>query len=97
MVGVWASHLDPADTVLWDISPAGIGNVQNYPTTLAGLQTFYDYYNGGDNSPGRTLNPRTGMPYAPQMVSRVIIPVCWQSFGPTAQTQRLLPATGLPF
>ena len=40
------------------------------PTTLAGLRNFYNFYDGGDNSTGRPLNPKTGMPYAQQMVSR---------------------------
>ncbi len=70
LVGIWSSHLDPADTVMWDISPKSIGNIQNYPTTIAGLRSFYKLYEGGDNSIGHSINPRTGQPYAPQIVSR---------------------------
>lgn len=70
MVAIWASHLDPADNVLWDISPASIGNIPEYPTTLAGQRGFYDVIGGGDTSQGRELNPVTGMPYAAQIVPR---------------------------
>ncbi|MFK7912163.1 MAG: DUF6851 domain-containing protein [Akkermansiaceae bacterium] len=70
LVGVWSSHLDPADTTMWDISPKSIGNLQSYPNTIAGLRSFYNFKDGGDNSTGRNMNPRTGLPYAPQMVSR---------------------------
>jgi len=70
LVSKWSSHLDPTDGVIWDISPASIGNVQDYPTTVAGLRDFYDDVNGGDPSIGRTTNPYTGAPYEPQMVPR---------------------------
>lgn len=72
LVAVWSGHLDPDDTLMWDISPASIGNipVNSYPTTIAGLQSFYNYTNGGDIGTGHTINPSTGMPYAPQMRKR---------------------------
>ncbi len=70
LVSAWSSHLDPADGVQWDISPASIGNIQNYPQTLADLHTFYDFENGGTPSPGWDLNPKTGLPYEPQIVPR---------------------------
>lgn len=70
LVSTWSSHLDPSDSVMWDISPAGIGNLQNYPATVPGQRNFYDIINGGDNSPGHTINPVTGQPYAPQIVPR---------------------------
>ncbi|MCF8247453.1 MAG: T9SS type A sorting domain-containing protein [Saprospiraceae bacterium] len=70
LVAVWSSHLDPNDGVLWDISPASIGNIQSYPTDFASYQSFYDLENGGDPSPGHPLNPKTGLPYAPQIVPR---------------------------
>ena len=35
MVSVWSSHLDPADTVMWDISPGSIGNIQHYESDVA--------------------------------------------------------------
>jgi hypothetical protein len=70
LVATWSSHLDPADGVLWDISPASIGNIADYPTSLAELRNFYDLENGGDISPGHPVNPKTGQPYAPQIVHR---------------------------
>ena len=70
LVAIWSSHLDPTDEVMWDISPASIGNVPDYPTTAEGLRDFYDLNDGGDISLGYALNPKTGMPYPPQMVPR---------------------------
>lgn len=70
MVSIWQSHLDPAQDVTWDISPGSIGNSSNYPTTPAEYAAFYDLLNGGDNSPGHSLNPVTGQPYAPNLVDR---------------------------
>lgn len=70
MVAVWGSLLDPADGVMMDASPASIGNNTQYPTDLAGLHDFYDYFEGGDPGQGRSINPKTGLPYAPQMVAR---------------------------
>jgi hypothetical protein len=70
LVSVWGAHHDPNDGVMWDISPASIGNVSSYPNTLAGLRDFYDLENGGDTGHGRALNPKTGQPYPPQIVPR---------------------------
>lgn len=70
LTAVWSAHLDPADSVMWDISPSGIGNIQNYPTNFSDYPNFYDRINGGDPSPGHSMNPVTGQPYAPQMVPR---------------------------
>lgn len=72
MVSAWSSHLDPADGVMIDVSPATIGNIpfSTLPTSRAGYSSFYDFDNGGDPSPGYTLNPVTGLPYAPQVVPR---------------------------
>lgn len=70
LVSIWASHLDPTDGVMWDISPAAIGNIQAYPSDFADFADFYDLENGGDPSPGHALNPYTGAPYEPQIVPR---------------------------
>ncbi len=70
LVSVWASHLNAHDSVIWDISPASIGNIQHYPDNLAEYHDFYDLINGGDNSPGYDVNPKTGLPYEPQLVPR---------------------------
>ncbi len=47
LVSQWSSHLDPTDGVLWDISPAGIGNIQEYPNTLGRYKSFYNQRAGG--------------------------------------------------
>ncbi len=72
MVVQWASHLDPTDGVIWDISPGSIGNldIDEFPTDLQGLKSFYDELNGGDHSTGWDVNPTTGEPYDPQLVPR---------------------------
>lgn len=70
IVSTWSSHLDPTDGVLWDISPASIGNNPPLPTTIEEMKAFYDFENGGDQSRGRSLNPYTGLPYEPQIVPR---------------------------
>ncbi len=70
LVSKWSSHCDSGDGVVWDISPASNGNIQSYPQTFQEMRNFYDDQNGGDTSIGRTVNPKTGMPYAPQMVPR---------------------------
>jgi hypothetical protein len=89
IVPAWASHLDPADGVIWDISPRSIGNVQHYPENLAELRDFYDFKSGKDAGKGRELNPRTGQPYQPQMVPRGdytrVLTQFWAD-GPTSET-----------
>jgi hypothetical protein len=70
MVALWSGMLDPTDGVMWDISPASIGNRSNYPTTLETYASLYDATNGGSPSPGHNLNPTTGAAYAPNMVPR---------------------------
>jgi hypothetical protein len=72
LVSIWASHLSPADGVKVDISPASLGNIalNDYPTTVAGYRNFYKLTAGGDIGKGYTINPKTGQPYAPQVVPR---------------------------
>ena len=70
LVAAWASHLDPADGVLWDISPGNIGNAPELPQTLAEYQAFYNLLEGGDAGQGHPLNPHTGQPYEKQWVPR---------------------------
>lgn len=70
LVSIWSSHLDPTDGVMWDISPASIGNIPDYPTTIEGLRDFYDLFGGGETSQGWDVNPVTGEPYEPQIVPR---------------------------
>jgi hypothetical protein len=70
LVSAWSSHLTPEDTTLWDISPKNIGNIQSYPSTIEEYKNFYDLKNGGENSPGYEVNPKTKLPYASQFVKR---------------------------
>jgi len=70
MVSVWQSHLDTTDNVIWDISPANIGNTSSYPNNFNEYQTFYDFFNGGEAGSGRSINPITGQAYLPQLVKR---------------------------
>jgi len=70
LVSIWASHLDPTDGVMWDISPASMGNVAELPTSYDQYPEFYDLYEGGDPGIGHDINPYTGEPYAPQIVAR---------------------------
>ena len=89
LVGKWASHLDPADNTMIDISPASIGNIQGYPSTFEEYQAFYDFDNGGDASIGHDLNPITNLPYEPQMVLRAdyarVLAEFWAD-GPDSET-----------
>ncbi|MCL4220406.1 MAG: vanadium-dependent haloperoxidase [Phycisphaerales bacterium] len=68
LVSVWSGQLDPSDGVMWDISPASMGNAP-----LANVNdwaSFYDRMNGGDAGNGYPVNPVTGQPYASQIVPR---------------------------
>lgn len=68
MVVTWSSHLDPADGVTWDISPASMGNVT--APTSGDYEPYYRSLDGGDVGTGYAVNPVTGQPYAPQLVKR---------------------------
>ncbi|TAE50956.1 MAG: T9SS C-terminal target domain-containing protein [Bacteroidetes bacterium] len=70
LTAIWAGHLDPADSVMWDISPASLGNIDAIPETLEGIRALYNYLEGGDIGTGRSINPYTGLPYEPQIVPR---------------------------
>jgi hypothetical protein len=70
MNSIWQSHLRADGEVLWDTSPASMGNVNSYPTDQAGLEAFYDLFGGGDASTGHPVNPVTGQAYVPQWVDR---------------------------
>ena len=72
LVASWSSHLDPDDTAMIDISPAAMGNIdfEDLPQTFEEYKAFYDFTNGGDTGAGRSLNPATNLPYAPNVVKR---------------------------
>jgi hypothetical protein len=90
LVSAWSSHLDPTDGVIWDVSPASIGNAA-LPATgdYKDYQTFYDLENGGDRGHGYSVNPVTGQPYQPQPVPRGdyvrVLAEFWAD-GPTSET-----------
>lgn len=89
LVSVWSSHLDPRDSVLIDISPASIGNIQEYPETIEGLRDFYQLEEGGDASIGHDINPHTGQAYEPQIIPRAdyarVLAEFWAD-GPDSET-----------
>ncbi|MEQ9104748.1 MAG: T9SS type A sorting domain-containing protein [Rhodothermales bacterium] len=70
LVAVWSGHLDPADGVFWETSPASIGNQRTLPTDIRDYPAFYDLTGGGDPSKGHILNDVTGQPYEAQLVPR---------------------------
>jgi len=70
LVSVWSSHLDPSDSVKWDISPATMGNRNNLPTNVADYPNFYNLIDGGTSNTGYSQNPVTGQPYTPNLVPR---------------------------
>ncbi|OIQ30454.1 MAG: hypothetical protein BM564_03550 [Bacteroidetes bacterium MedPE-SWsnd-G2] len=72
LVSIWGAHLDPSDNVMWDISPASLGNINpvNFPTNYSDYPSFYNLINGGDISSGRALNPSTNQAYETQLVPR---------------------------
>lgn len=88
LVSIWGSHLDPADGVMWDISPASIGNNPEYPTDYKDYRSFYKE-EGGDASRGHALNPVTGEPYEPNIVPRAdyarVLAEFWAD-GPDSET-----------
>lgn len=89
LVSIWSAHLDPGDGVMIDISPASIGNIEQFPTSFADYSGFYDYLQGGDASQGWDNNPTTGAPYEPQVVPRAdyarVLAEFWAD-GPDSET-----------
>lgn len=89
LVSAWGAHLDPADGVMIDISPASIGNNPPLPTSIPDYRSFYDFENGGDASQGHSINPKTGQPYTPQVVPRAdyarVLAEFWAD-GPESET-----------
>ena len=91
LVAIWSSMLDPDDGVMWDISPARIGNIpfNRLPRTIEGQREFYDVFEGGDISQGWRLNPHTGEPYWAQVVPRAdyarVLAEFWAD-GPDSET-----------
>ncbi|MEM9846313.1 MAG: FG-GAP-like repeat-containing protein [Bacteroidota bacterium] len=72
LVSIWASQLTAEDGVLWNISPASIGNIrlEDLPTDFEDYPNFYNTLEGGDIGQGYKRNPVTGKAYEPQIVPR---------------------------
>ena len=70
LVAAWSAHLDPSDSVRWDISPAATGNVGSYPADPSEYPDFYNLLEGTLPGDGHAINPATGQPYAPNLVYR---------------------------
>lgn len=70
LVASWSGHLDPKDSVKWDISPASRGNIKSYPLKQEDYPDFYNFKEGGDPGKGYSKNPKTKRPYVPQIVPR---------------------------
>lgn len=89
LVALWSSHLDPADGVLWNISPGAIGNAPKMPQTLSEYKEYYNFFDGGDASQGHSINPHTGQPYGDQWVPRAdyarVLAEFWAD-GPNTET-----------
>ena len=89
LVSIWSSQLHPDDGVMWDISPASIGNITTFPETFEAYRDFYNTLDGGDPSVGHAVNPYTGAPYVPQIVPRAdycrVLAEFWAD-GPDSET-----------
>lgn len=67
LVSIWGAHLGSEELI--DISPANFGNNSVFPSDFTEYESFYNYLEGGDVGGGHDLNPFTGEPYQPNMVS----------------------------
>ena len=85
----WSSHLDTLDQTLIDISPKAMGGFKNLPSSAKDYPSFYNFPDGGDNSPGYTKNPVTQLPYNTQLVPRAdyarVLAEFWAD-GPDSET-----------
>ena len=88
MVAHWKSHTLRDTNVIWDISPASMGN-SNFIPDKDELYEYYNFYEGGDYSEGYDLNPITNQPYEPQFVPRsdfaAVVAEFWAD-GPQSET-----------
>ncbi len=91
LVALWSAHLDPKDSVMWDISPGTKGNfdIDDMPKNFPDMRDFYDEIEGGDPSTGHAVNPATGQPYEPNIVPRAdyarVLAEFWAD-GPDSET-----------
>ncbi|WP_306642336.1 DUF6851 domain-containing protein [Sanyastnella coralliicola] len=89
MVALWQSHHDINDPTIIDISPASLGNNPSIPDDFDDYNLFYDFFEGGDQSQGYSVNPATNEPYTPQLVKRAdyarVLAEFWAD-GPDSET-----------
>ncbi len=85
----WSSHLDTLNQTLIDISPKAIGGFKSLPLSAKDYPSFYNFTEGGDNSPGYLKNPVTQLPYSTQLVQRAdyarVLAEFWAD-GPDSET-----------
>lgn len=74
LVSLWSSHMDPSDSIFWDISPGSFGLNGYLPQSMEEARVYYQAESGmiqaPDVLPGHPFNPHTGQPYPPQEVLR---------------------------
>lgn len=70
LVAKWSSHMDPTDGVIWDISPASLGNAGSLPDEGTSVLDYYNALDGGTDELGYAMNPITGEPYEAERVPR---------------------------
>ncbi|MEL6650951.1 MAG: DUF6851 domain-containing protein [Bacteroidota bacterium] len=91
LVSLWSAHLDPKDSVMWDISPGARGNfdIDSMPQDFPSMRDFYNTLDGGTPGSGHALNPSTGQPYPPNIVPRAdyarVLAEFWAD-GPDSET-----------
>ena len=74
LVALWSSHLDPTDSVLWNISPGAFGRDGVTPINMTEARDYYAFEEGGmiegPDGSGHQMNPSTQEPYDSNLVFR---------------------------
>ncbi|MGA0434833.1 MAG: FG-GAP-like repeat-containing protein [Flavobacteriales bacterium] len=73
LVGIWSAHLNPEDSVMWNISPGAYGLYGSIPSNSTEARIYYADEGPPaftENTPGHPFNPSTGEPYPEQWVKR---------------------------
>ncbi|MBI1306152.1 MAG: T9SS type A sorting domain-containing protein [Bacteroidetes bacterium] len=70
LVARFGGQLDPHDGVMWDISPGAISCPDTLPANYPGFVKFYDLDSMNYFGNGYSVNPKTGQPYAKNIVPR---------------------------
>ena len=68
----WSSHLDPADGVVWDVSPGALGDLR-LPPPGADTRAFYAAAGRGEIGGGHAVNPphRAALRSQPRLAGRL--------------------------